>query len=74
MKKTRKIEDAVKAPDTIRKGVQNTLDTYRLVGDVAGLYIDGMAQTLLGFTDLIKPVGTDLLLDYDNNKEEDPTE
>lgn len=54
-KKIRQIEPVVKAPDSIRKGVQSTLSTYRMMGDIASLYLSDMSQTLLGFTDLINP-------------------
>ncbi len=52
--KTRKIEAEVKAPDSIRRGVQSTLNTYRMIGDVASLYLHDLSQTLIGFTDLFQ--------------------
>ncbi len=70
--KIRQIEQTVKAPDSIRIGVQSTLNTYRLIGDIAGLYIDGMAQTLIGFTELVGPTSNQVLLQNpDNDKKGD---
>ena len=53
---TRQLEPQVKAPDSIRKGVESTLNTYRLIGDVATLYIDSLSQTLIGFTNMFNPI------------------
>jgi hypothetical protein len=50
------IEPDVKAPDSIRKGVQSTLSAYRMMGDVASLYLNDLSQTLIGFTELVSPI------------------
>ena len=50
------IEPEVKAPDSIRKGVQSTLSAYRMMGDVASLYLDDLSQTIIGFTELVSPI------------------
>lgn len=66
-KKIRQIEPIVKAPDSIRQGVQTTLSTYRVMGDIASLYLSDLSHTLLGFTDLVNPNKTPLTLE--DNKE-----
>ncbi len=54
-KKTKQIEVTPKAPDSIRQGVQSTLNSYRLMGDIASLYLHDLSQTLIGFTSLMAP-------------------
>lgn len=47
------LEENFRMPSHIKKVVLQTLDNYRLVGDVTGLYIDGMLQTFIDFTNLM---------------------
>ena len=50
-----RIEPEAKAPDRIRKKVQGTLDTYRMAGEVANLYISQFMQAFITLTDMAKP-------------------
>ncbi|MCP4443654.1 MAG: hypothetical protein GY810_32520 [Aureispira sp.] len=70
MDKKIQLEQKFKAPKHLKKNIQNTLDDYRLVGEVAGLYVDGILQTLIDFTNLIDPEFTEnQIKSPDNNLE-----
>lgn len=55
MQKKIQLEEEFKMPPYIKRNVRQTLDQYRLIGDVAGLYVDGLLQTLIDFTNFIDP-------------------